>query len=148
MRADFSLYDLINWTNVQTIFTERADLLARWSWDIETAVLERELAVSVFAGFQYIRRIQRVLERHQQIAERSTVMVFGVPDNTLDLHELRLTALAPGDALVQEWFLIVQHPDYSRALIAREIEPRRFHGILTSDPVQVERFYSALMVYA
>jgi DICT domain-containing protein len=149
-RADFSLYALIDWTNVQTIFTERSDLLARWSRDIEMAVIERQLAAEVASGFQYLRRIAPVLPRYRQMAERASVTVFGVLDSRTDLSGLQLMALAPADALVKEWFLIVQHPGYTRALVARELDEdaRTFHGILTSDPAQVERFYHALMAYA
>ncbi|MBI1256813.1 MAG: hypothetical protein GC204_05035 [Chloroflexi bacterium] len=143
---DFSLYDLIDWHNVSSIFTERRSLLAHWSATIEKTVIERRLAADVVAGFQSLDRITPILPRYQQLATVAhSLTVFGTPSNS-NLSGLKICALHPGDRLVQEWFLIVRHPDYNRALIARELdhEPRCFHGILTSDPAQVERFQAVL----
>ena len=145
---NFSLYDLIDWQNVSSIFTERRVLLARWSASIEQAVVKRQLAADVLAGFQSLDHIAPVLPRYRQLAAVArSLTVFGVP-GSLDLSGLKICALQPESPLVKEWFLIVRHPDYNRALVARELvdAPLCFHGILTSDSAQVERFYEALTV--
>ena len=144
---NFSLFNLVNWQDTSSIFTERRALLARWSHSIEKTILERELAVDMLAGFQSLDRIAPVLPRYRQLATvAQSLTVIGLPSATLDLSGLNILPLNPNDKLVREWFLIVRYSDYNRALIAREINdaPRSFRGILTSDPAQVERFYEAL----
>jgi len=143
----FSLFNLVNWQDTSSIFTERRALLARWSHSIEKTILERGLAVDMLAGFQSLDRIAPVLPRYRQLATvAQSLTVIGLPSATLDLSGLNILPLNPNDKLVREWFLIVRYSDYNRALIAREINdaPRSFRGILTSDPAQVERFYEAL----
>ena len=144
---NFSLFNLVDWQDTSSIFTGRRALLARWSHSIEKTILERGLTVDMLAGFQSLDRIAPVLPRYRQIATVAhSVTVIGLPSATLDLAGLNILPLHPNDKLVREWFLIVRHPDYNRALIAREIDHalHSFRGILTSDPAQVERFYEAL----
>ena len=144
---NFSFFNLVNWQDTSGIFTQRRALLARWSHSIEKSVLERGLAVDMLAGFQALDRIAPVLPRYRQLATvAQSLTVIGLPTTTLDLTGLNTLPLNPDDKLVREWFLIVRHSDYNRALIAREVnhEPRSFRGILTSDPAQVGHFYEAL----
>jgi DICT domain-containing protein len=144
---NFSLFNLVDWQDTSSIFTERRALLARWSHSIEKTILERGLPVDMLAGFQLLDRIAPVLPRYRQIATVAhSVTVIGLPSTTLDLTGLNILPLDPGDKLAREWFLIVRHSDYNRALIAREIDhaPHSFRGILTSDPEQVGRFFEAL----
>jgi len=144
---NFSLFNLVDWQNTSSIFTERRTLLSRWSHSIEKTIVERRLAVDMLAGFQSLDRIAPVLARYRQLDRIAhTLTVIGLPSTTLDLEGLNILPLSPGDKLVKEWFLIVRHPDYNRALIAREVNEsvHSFRGILTTDPVYVERFYNSL----
>jgi DICT domain-containing protein len=144
---NFSLYNRIDWQDVSSIFTERRALLARWSFSIEKTVIERELAADIVSGFQSLDRMAPVLRRYRQLATVArSITVIGQPGSTVDLTGLNVVTLQPDDLLVKEWFLIVRHPDYNRALIAREVDEANhsFHGILTSDPAEVGRFCQAL----
>jgi DICT domain-containing protein len=145
----FSLYELIDWRNIYNIFSERRALLASWCRTIELAVIERQLQTEVYAGFQQMRYLKPVQHRYQQMSvHASQVWVFGQAgsgDPALD--KISGVYLRPGDQLIKEWFLVVDHPSYSRALVAHEMTKpgtphakRMFRGILTSDQGQVKRF--------
>ncbi|MBE2269477.1 MAG: hypothetical protein IAE80_14675 [Anaerolinea sp.] len=150
---NFSLYELIDWRNIYNIFSERRALLAGWCKTIELAIIERELVTDVYAGFQQVRYIAPILPRYRQIAGLGgAVWVFGQPDAKDPATDgLNVVALQPGEQLVKEWFLVVQTPAYSRALVAHELSKpgtphskRTFRGILTSDHAQVKRFADIL----
>ncbi len=148
-QPQFSLYDRIDRQDASSIFVEEIPLLQHWSRSIETAVLELEIAADMAVGFQEIRLIEAHMPRYRRLHEVvRSVTVFGLPGGDIDLGGLSYAALRPGDALSKEWFVIVKHPDYHRALIARELDDANhsFEGILTSDPAQVAAFYDALMM--
>src|SRR4051812_9884192 len=104
-----SLYELVNVANVNNIFTERRDILARWCKSLERKVIENRWPVDVFAGFQELDNLAPVFTRYQQIAQVAhSVWVFGRPA-TLALRDSNIHAveLSPDARLVKEWFLIV-----------------------------------------
>jgi DICT domain-containing protein len=143
----FSLYALVEQDNVSSIFAEQRTLLSHWCKGMEKAVIERQLPVDVLAGFQRIGQIKPVLARYHELNRIAhSLTVFGQPDATFNLEGIHFVALDKDSPLVQEWFLIIRHPEYMRALIAREEEANseHFRGVLTSDPAQVEQFYAAL----
>lgn len=138
----FSLYSLIERSSTSNIFSEYATLLARWSYNIENAVIDERLHTDVFVGFQQVSRLARIAKRYGKVsAAARKVWVFAepdapIPDPTLYQH----VTLSPQHKLAQEWFVVVNHPAYARALVAREITPpgtpqaeRTFTGVLTSD---------------
>jgi DICT domain-containing protein len=137
----FSLYELIDRTNTRNIFSERPNMLASWCKMMENAVVDFRLDARVYAGFQQIRRLERVFPRYQKMAQYSEVYVFGEPDAQFPAVEnMQYVNLHPLDELTREWFLIVDDPKYARALIARETTPpgtprndRVFEGVLIND---------------
>lgn len=148
----FSLYDHIDWRNIYNIFSERRALLATWCRTIELAIIERELHTEIYAGFQQLRYLAPVLHRYQKISTFSRAWVFGQPGEAdPPLDGLNAVYLQPGDHLIKEWFLVVNHPTYARALVAHEVSKpgtphakRMFRGILTSDHHQVVKFADLL----
>lgn len=153
IEPNFSVYDLIEWRNIYNIFTERRKLLAYWSRNIEEAVLQQELHSPLYASFQQMRYIKPVLPRYHKIRTLTPkIYVFGVPGNADPvLTEFNCVRLNRDDSLTKEWFLVVNHPRYARALVAQEVTPlgtphaeRLFRGVLTSDKDQVQRLEQAL----
>lgn len=151
--SQFSVYNLINWRNIYNIFTERRKLLAHWSKSIEESVIQQELETRVFASFQQMRYIKPVLPRyHQMYKTTKHIYVFGVPaPEDPPLNQFECVHLQDDDNLTKEWFLVVSHPRYHRALVAQEITPlgtphrqRLFRGVLTSDADQVKRLADGL----
>ncbi len=149
----FSLYELIDWRNRYNIFSERRALLASWCRTIELAVIERQINTEVYAGFQQMRYLKPIVPRYQKMSTfASHVWVFGQPSSDDPaLESLRGVHLQPGDQLIKEWFLVVNHPSYARALVAHEMSKpgtphskRIFRGILTSDHGQVALFDNLL----
>lgn len=150
----FSVYNLVDWRNIYNIFTERRKLLAYWSKSIEESVIQQELATNVFASFQQMRYIKPVLPRYHQMHKiTKRIFVFGVPaPNDPPLNEFKAVHLQEHDNLTKEWFLVVSHLGYHRALVAQEVTPlgtphsqRLFRGVLTSDKDQVQRLSDALV---
>lgn len=142
-QACFSVYNLLNPASVLNIFTEKPRILAFWSHRIERAILDYNLETDVFVGFQKLSRFAPVLPQYQHIAHQSTnTWVFGTGDASYPelASDLNFVHLQPTDKLYREWFLVVNTPTYTRALVARELtdpddpaDQRQFEGILTSD---------------
>lgn len=147
-QPDFSLAALIDPNDTNKIFSEPRALLVQWSRSIENAVIEQLLPAHVVVGFQHMRNMLPIMRRYQQIASiADTLTVVGLPDEAVQLGGLmRFVALTPDCALCREWFLIVKHAQYARALIARDLtgDGQKFKGILTSNPAQVDHFYNAV----
>jgi hypothetical protein len=144
----FSLADLIDPNDTNKIFSEPRTLLAQWSRAIENAVIEQVLPAHIVVGFQNIRNIVPILQRYREIASiADSVTVVGLPHESVDLGGLiRTVLLTPECALCREWFLIVKHAEYARALIALDLtgDGQQYKGILTSVPTQVGFFYDAV----
>lgn len=151
--SEFSLYGLVEWRNVYNIFTQRRPILADWCKRIEKTIIEHQLNSEVFAGFQQLRYLTPILSRYQQMAQISNqVYVFGESGpNDPQLNGLNPVVLNHNDSLVREWFLVVNHKHYCRALVALEITPfgtphrdRVFRGMMTSEVHQVSRLHAAI----
>lgn len=144
----FSVYELVDWQNVSNIFIEKRPMLAFYCRKIETEIVERGLKADVYAGFQRLARVKPVLPRYtQMVAQGASVAVFGVPSSKDgDMTGIRAVPLHEADVLVKEWFLVANHPQLQRALIAREVSgahlphaERTFEGVLTSDAREITR---------
>jgi DICT domain-containing protein len=151
--ASFSIYDLVDWRNIYNIFTERRKLLAHWSRTLEENVISQQLQTPVYAGFQQLRYVKPVLPRyHNMLTVTNEIFVFGVPGKADPvLSAFKCVPLRNEDQLTREWFLVVDHPQYRRALVAQEVTPpgtphaqRLFRGVLTSDRAQIERISEGL----
>ncbi len=149
----FSLYDVVDWRTIYNIFTERRALLASWCRTIELAVIERSLDTEIYAGFQQMRYLAPVLPRYQKMSLiTNSIWVFGQQgEQDPPMDGLNGVVLQNDDQLIKEWFLVVNHPKYARALVAQETSKpgtphskRVFRGLLTSDQAQVARFATLL----
>lgn len=138
----FSVYSLVNRLNVQNIFTEKRRVLAFWSRTIETVMIEQHLRADVYAGFQQLEFFGPVYERYRQMARCARrLWVFGEPNaEYAPVDNMNIAALGPRHKLTGEWFLVINHNDYWRALVAQELTPpgtphkeRTFKGILSHD---------------
>lgn len=148
VHSHFSVYDLVDWQNVSNIFVEKLPMLAFYCHRIETEIVDRKLDAEVYASFQQMERVRPVLPRYRRIvAGGANVALFGKPGDTdPSLSEFRCVYLNDQDLLVKEWFLVANHPEIQRAVIAREIgDPelsyaeRTYQGVITSDAAEVER---------
>ena len=144
----FSVYDLVDEQDVSNIFVEKRPMLAHYCLRIETELAERGIPATVYVGFQRLRRVRPVLSRYLKIAAAGAdIRVFGAPDqNETPLPGVRCVALRAGDQLTREWFLVAHHPNFQRALIAREIgapdlphAERTFQGVVTGDAAAIAR---------
>lgn len=147
-QAEFSLADLIDPNDTNKIFSQSRALMLEWSHAIENAVIEQLLPAHIIVGFQSIGKMLPQKGRYQEIASiADSITVVGLPDDAVKPGGLlRFVELTPDCVLCQEWFLIVKHPQYARALIGRDVagDGSTFRGILTSIPAQVEYFYNAV----
>ncbi len=130
----------------QVYFKSSLTALSHAMEDQVLAGLDQHL---VIASFQRERFYRQEAHRYRRIAERtSQVYVLAAPEtdfkNSSDFYET--IAFEPGDALAQEWHLVVIGHQYANCLICRErpapvpnsidtdIDPsRRFEGIWTFD---------------
>jgi len=147
MKSDFSLYNHIDRKNVRNLFSERPLVLASWCRMIENVVVDFRLAADVYAGFQRMRRLGPVWPRYQKMAGTAQgIWIFGAQDATYpQTNHINFITLTPEDELMREWFLIVDHTTYSRALVARETTPlgtpqqdRLFEGVLIGERAMVK----------
>lgn len=138
---NFSLFNHLCAFNPSTIFMNQPRMLSYWSHSIEKKIVQYGVDTPVYAGFQHLGRFAPVTRQYEKIAQTAPVWVFGKAGQTHlpDTDRLHFMALHPQARLAQEWFVVVNHPDYAHALIAREIapiqphQPRQFRGVLTSD---------------
>ncbi len=139
------------------IFSEKRRMLAMWCANIEKTVVNQEIgAMNVFAGFQHLEFFLPVLDRYKAMTSYvENIWIFGTApkQQTLpDIKGINYVYLEDEDVLVQEWFLLVHHPLYSRSLSALETtEPgtphskRTYKGILSSDPKVIEPVFNNML---
>lgn len=148
----FSLYDTVDWQHING-FTERRSVLANWCRAVELAYIVGSYTAMIYAGFQRLTYLTPILHRYKKMSRTaSAIWVLGQPgDRDLQTDGLNVLRLQEDDPLCGEWFLIVNHPAYGRALVARELtQPglphadRRFHGMITRDPTLIAQFAALL----
>lgn len=150
---DFSVYDAFSHDRVLNIFSDRRQMLGRWCASIENAVTHDAIHTTVFAGFQQLEYMLPVMERYERMAKNSNkIYIFGQPyEDMPSIENITYVHLQPDHQLCKEWFLVVHHPLYSRALIALETSPpntphkdRMFKGLLTNDVSMIEPIHQKL----
>lgn len=150
----FSVYEHINPRSVFNVFVETPRALARLSHQIEKELVERQLPAAVFAGFQYTHRFNPVMPRYLRMTSQANIWIFGQGSHPqADSLPFHFVNLQPDSPLVHEWFIIVDHDECRRALIARETafpyqRQRQFEGILTSDEGLIRDVSRSLLDYA
>jgi len=153
-----SVYNLfVEQGHALDIFSEKRRMLALWCANIERTVVEQRLQTGhVFASFQQLDFFLPVIDRYRRMTEFvDNVWVFGTPSQNKDIPNIEginYVYLDDADVLTQEWFLIVNHPNYSRSLSALETtapgtphKDRTYKGILSSNPTVVTPVFDRLM---
>ena len=150
---DFSLYKLVQDLQPPKLFTVKRHVLAKWCAKIEMEALEQDITPAVFAGFQLLEFYLPVRQRFEDLTTISNYMaIFGQPYEALpDYDKIDVVYLSPEDQLRREWFLIICHEDFMRAIVALEItEPgtpdqdRVFEGIRTNHAKTIQHMTHAL----
>lgn len=149
---NFSTYYAINPLSIQNIFSERRYMLANWSEGIESYLIASQLKTDMFVGFQQLQYFGPVFKRYQQIAKYARVWVFGEPNAEYPPVEgITYIHLNAEDELTHEWFVIIDHPQNGRMLVARETTEngtphpeRMFRGVLTNDAQMIARVAAGL----
>ncbi len=154
----FSVYNMfLNQGHVLDIFSEKRRMLALWCANIEKTIVQEQLKTThVFACFQQLEFFLPVLDRYTKLDQYvENIWVFGTPSQTKEMPQIdhvTYVELDEADVLTQEWFLVVNHPQYSRALSALETttsgtphKDRTYKGILSSDPNVISPVYEKLV---
>lgn len=148
---NFSVFNLVDQHSIRNIFAARTDILLKWSYNIENNIIKRKLPASLYVGFQNLSKVTPVMPRYKKlVSTRTEIVAFGTPAHTKHyLSGIRYVEVPPASPLAQEWFVVAHHPNFSRALIAREICPeshenRIFEGVLLTDPKHVKRISQAI----
>ncbi|MBI5930115.1 MAG: hypothetical protein HY862_12460 [Chloroflexi bacterium] len=148
-----SLFEIVDHPTTPFLFTEHRTSLISISREIENCAMETQTPARVFAGFQKLSFFLPHIERYREIAQNAeSVWVFGVPDITPpDITGIEYALLVPDHLLVQEWFLVVESPEYFSALVAKDLSgldiphsERLFRGIWTFDAELVNQMQRQL----
>ncbi len=119
---------------------------------IELVALKAEPPVRVFSGFQSMQFFLPVMARYEQLAARAQVYVYGYPDITPPAKDnINYVRLEKDDPLVNEWFIVVDSPNFCHALVTEDQsglsqphERRTFKGLLSYERGLVARLDEAL----
>jgi hypothetical protein len=117
-------------------FTAGVRAMLHWCRLNEQLVIERHAArARVLAGFERFSRVRPVIARYRRLASAvDGLVVFGYADESLALD---VVAVDVGEThpLAREWFLIIDAPDYTALLVARDL-----HGFGPTGPLAGRRF--------
>lgn len=153
INPEVSLFDLVDASGGQQLFTNHRASLVRISYEIENGILNGAAGTRIFAGFQKLSFFLPHQQRYQRMTELAeSIWVFGVPDvPPPNIPGVNYILLSDEDRLTQEWFLVAEGPDYFSALVAKDLSgfetpnPQRlFNGIWTFDEAVVRRFQGCL----
>lgn len=115
---------------------------------LEEQVIQHQLPVDFYAGFQRFSRFPDQLRRYQKLgAVCRRVYVLGVADvKPKSIPGVEYIALEPSSPLALEWFLLVDTPDFWSLLSTLEVDGhdeltgnRRYDGVWTFDESVVDR---------
>jgi DICT domain-containing protein len=118
------------------------------SHQIEDQIIQHQLAVDFFAGFQKFSNFPDQMRRYSRLGSLCRrVYVFGVADcQPPNVPGVEFVEIAPTSALAREWFLLVDTPDFWSTLVAQEIDGkdplsggRRYDGLWSFDEHVVDR---------
>src|ERR1700694_681971 len=115
---------------------------------MELTALECQSPVRIFSGFQSMKFYLPVRKRYEELSEKGAqVFIYGYPDITPPMHKgITFVKLEADDPLVKEWFIVVNSPNFSNALLTEDQDGldvphnrRRFKGLLTYERDVVQR---------
>ena len=151
--AQLSLYELLSAEQTGDVSVNTVDMMLKISYQVEDIVIDNELPVDFFAGFQRFSHFRHQNQRYHRLAQVARrVYVFGEADITPPtIPGVQFIPLAPGDPLIREWFLVVNTPSFFTALLTQEMpgaDPirgdRRFRGLWTYDEQVISNAYLLL----
>jgi len=151
--TEFALFPIVDDLDIRRLFAHYRGALKTISHQIEDAVLNGGVYTRVFAGFQKFSFFLPQLERYRELARVADgIWIFGIPDVPLPpIPGVTYMPITVEHALTQEWFLVVNSPEYFSALVAQDLsgftvpdEDRRFRGIWTFDGTVVGRLEEKL----
>jgi len=153
MGNKLSLYKLITGEFRDLLSVSTVDMMNTISHQIEDVVMNNNLTVDFYAGFQRISYFHAQRPRYERLARAARrVYVFGIPDdNAPEISGVEYIPLQPDDALALEWFLVINTPYFHVALLTKEVEGRdaitggrQFEGVWTFDERIVSQAYLVL----
>jgi DICT domain-containing protein/putative methionine-R-sulfoxide reductase with GAF domain len=115
---------------------------------IENQVIDNQLPVNFYAGFERFSNFPSQLRRYSRLgAVCRRVYVFGIPDTRPPaIPGIEFVEVSPSSPLAREWFLLVDTPDFWTTLLTQEVDGRdeitggrRFDGLWSFDEQVVER---------
>ena len=119
-----------------------------------TVLLRTNRAGRVYAGFEKLSALQPIIDRYLRIADLSEcVYLFGQADWVPPKHpNIRVVELNPAVRLSRESFLIVQAPNFNRALAAFDEESEddslpeqiRYWALKSSNPTVVQSLVTGI----
>lgn len=115
------------------------------SRQVEQQILKYQMPIDFYAGFQRLSYFPAQSERYERLgAVCRSVSIFSVIDREIPvIPGVDFVPLAEDSALVQEWFLLVDAPEFWTLLNTQEMTPhddgtRQFQGLWTFDLTVVE----------
>ncbi len=144
----FSLYAQVDWNNPHNIISQNRLILFSWIDLMESWVIDTQADAEIYACLQHTDALVPLLPCYQRLAKVAKSMwVFGAPergDLTPPGLALNCVTLNSADRLYDEWFLLIRHADFTRALVARETGSGQCSGVYVTDAPQVEPLYHRL----
>ena len=149
----FSIYENIEKNHPSNIFLTTVAHLNLFSRIIEREIFRRGSHTPIYIGVQRFTNLDPILETYKEIAAFAEIVhLFGVADGPMPIcNPLHFIPIEEGSSLAREWFILVDQPDYTKVLSAREISPqenrtdhRTFVAVLTNERKSAERAIEAL----
>lgn len=142
-------------------FTVDAATMCAVSHAIEDRVVKVHHDSELYVGFQRLSLLRPQLRRYISLLEIARyVYIFGIDDIPTGAlvfrhpHLIRFTITAQsGTGLLWYWFLLVNHPDFSTVLLARQVSGelfqrqsrvRTYQGFWSFDPAVVQEIMRVL----
>lgn len=131
-----------------------APALIAISHALEDVVLEGLEDVEIAVGFQRMSAFRRQERRYRKLAAACRrVWVCAVPDgDTPSIPGITMVPLAPEWPVADEWFVVVNAPQFASAVLATEqtaglnAQERSFQTVFTSDPRLVNAICRTLAI--
>lgn len=122
------------------------------SHQIEQQIIKEKMSIDLYSGFQHLSFFEPQAARYRQLGEVCrSVTIFGLADaEPPALPNTQFKILDNQSPLIQEWFLVVDTPEFWTVLATHELarDPstgeRRFEGVWTFDARIVSRAIRSL----
>jgi hypothetical protein len=151
----FSIYDIVDKSHPSNIFLTTSQHLLLFSQGIEQEIVNHRSCSPVYVGIQHFVNLAPIIDTYKRIAKFAEIVyLFGVVDVDLPVidHPIHFVPIQPDSNLAKEWFMLVDHPNYTKLLSARERpaetkeldQQRIFEGVLSSERKIVRDTITAL----